>query len=89
MDRRQFVAGAMGAAVVSAKGFAAGFSGGGVDTALKPMAVGLMIQPANGPEEVIARVKNLGMSNCFLSLDAYIGKFTPRSEERRVGKECA
>lgn len=78
MDRRQFVAGAMGAAMVSAKGFGAGFSGGSAtDTALKPMAVGLMIQPANGPEEAIARVKNLGMSNCFLSLDGYIGKFTP------------
>ena len=77
MDRRQFAAGAMGAAMVSAKGFAAGFSGGGADATLKPMAVGLMIQPANGPEEVISRVKKLGMSNCFLSLDAYIGKFTP------------
>ena len=78
MDRRQFVASAMGAAMVSAKGFGAGFSGGSAtDTALKPMAVGLMIQPANGPEEAIARVKNLGMSNCFLSLDGYIGKFTP------------
>lgn len=43
---------------------------------LKPMAVGLMIQPANGPEEVISRVKSMGMTNCFLSLDAYIGKFS-------------
>jgi L-ribulose-5-phosphate 3-epimerase len=78
MDRRDFLAAAMGAVVVSAKGFAAGFSGArGGDAALKPMAVGLMISPANGPEEVISRVKKLGMSNCFLSLDAYIGKFTP------------
>ncbi len=78
MDRRQFVAGAMGAAMVSAKGFATGFSGANATgAALKPMAVGLMIQPASGPEEVISRVKKLGMSNCFLSLDAYIGKFTP------------
>ena len=78
MNRRQFVAGAMGAAMVSAKGFATGFSGANATgAALKPMAVGLMIQPASGPEEVISRVKKLGMSNCFLSLDAYIGKFTP------------
>jgi len=78
MDRRQFVAGAMGAAMVSAKGFAAGFSGANATgSALKPMAVGLMIQPASGPEEVISRVKKLGMTNCFLSLDGYIGKFTP------------
>ena len=78
MDRRQFVAGAMGAAMISAKGFAAGFSSANATgSVLKPMAVGLMIQPANGPEEAISRVKKLGMSNCFLSLDGYIGKFTP------------
>jgi L-ribulose-5-phosphate 3-epimerase len=44
---------------------------------LPPMAVGLMIQPANGAEAAIARVKELGLSNCFLSLDGYIGHFTP------------
>jgi sugar phosphate isomerase/epimerase len=41
------------------------------------MAVGLMIQPASGAETAISRVKDLGLSNCFLSLDAYIGHFTP------------
>jgi sugar phosphate isomerase/epimerase len=50
-------------------------------SSLKPMAVGLMIPlgptPDRSPETVIARVQNLGMTNCFLSLDAYIGKFTP------------
>jgi len=40
------------------------------------MALGLMVQPAHGPEAVIARVKQLGLPTCFLSLDAYIGKFT-------------
>jgi L-ribulose-5-phosphate 3-epimerase len=44
---------------------------------LKPMAVGLMIPVGRNPEEVISRVKTLGMSNCFLQLDAYVGKFTP------------
>ncbi|HEX4021761.1 MAG TPA: sugar phosphate isomerase/epimerase family protein [Acidobacteriaceae bacterium] len=44
-------------------------------SALKPMAVGLMIEPASGPEASIARVNELGLSNCFLSLDGYIGKF--------------
>jgi hydroxypyruvate isomerase len=38
------------------------------------MAVGLIIQPANGAEAAIARVQDLGMSNCFLSLDGYLGK---------------
>jgi len=36
-----------------------------------------MIQPANGAEAAISRVKEMGMSNCFLSLDGYIGKFSP------------
>ena len=46
-------------------------------SSLKPMAVGLMIQPASGAEVAISRVKDLGLSNCFLSLDGYIGHFTP------------
>jgi len=50
--------------------------------ALPPMAVGLIIQPANGAEAAIARVRDLGMSNCFLSLDGYLGKMTkPLAEE--------
>lgn len=43
---------------------------------LEPLAVGLMIQPASGPEAAIARVKELGLTNCFLSLDGYINHFT-------------
>jgi sugar phosphate isomerase/epimerase len=43
---------------------------------LAPMAVGLIIQPANGAEAAISRVHDLGMSNCFLSLDGYLGKFS-------------
>lgn len=44
---------------------------------LKPMALGVLIKPADGPEATILRVKQLGLDNCFFSLDAYIGKFTP------------
>ncbi len=44
---------------------------------LKPMALGLLIKPADGPEATISRVKNMGFTNCFFSLDAYIGKYTP------------
>jgi L-ribulose-5-phosphate 3-epimerase len=43
---------------------------------LKPMAVGLLISPHDAPEATIRRVHDLGFSNCFLSLDGYIGKFT-------------
>jgi L-ribulose-5-phosphate 3-epimerase len=82
MDRRQFLActtAAVGAGVVSAKAFGGGVSGAGIGAdktqGLKPMAVGVLISPAQGPEETISRVKKLGMNNCFLSLDGYIGKF--------------
>lgn len=45
--------------------------------ALKPMALGLLISPYGAPEAAIRRVHDLGFSNCFLSMDGYIGKFTP------------
>jgi L-ribulose-5-phosphate 3-epimerase len=41
------------------------------------MPLGLLISPAEGPEETIRRVHELGITTCFFSLDAYIGKFTP------------
>ncbi|MDE1177874.1 MAG: sugar phosphate isomerase/epimerase [Edaphobacter sp.] len=43
----------------------------------KPMAMGLLIKPYPNVEERIAVVKQLGIPTCFLSLDSYIGKFTP------------
>ena len=43
---------------------------------LKPMALGLVISPYGAPEATIKRVRDMGFSNCFLSLDGYIGKFT-------------
>ncbi len=45
--------------------------------AVKPMALGLVISPFGAPEAIIRRVHDLGLSTCFLSLDGYIGKFTP------------
>jgi L-ribulose-5-phosphate 3-epimerase len=41
------------------------------------MALGLVISPFAAPEERLSRVKDLGFSACFLSLDGYIGNFTP------------
>jgi L-ribulose-5-phosphate 3-epimerase len=41
------------------------------------MPLGLLITPADGPEETIRRVHDLGFPTTFFSLDAYIGKFTP------------
>ena len=40
------------------------------------MTLGLVISPAPGSYASIQRVKELGFSTCFLSLDAYLGKFT-------------
>ncbi len=83
MQRRAFLGAAIGAAVIQASAFGKGrgisevlpSSGGASPDALKPMALGLMIQPATGAEAAIARVKDLGLPTCFLSLDGYIGKF--------------
>ncbi|MBT9333190.1 sugar phosphate isomerase/epimerase [Acidipila sp. 4G-K13] len=50
---------------------------GEAPAAVKPMALGLVIEPSNGPEETLARVKNLGFTTCFFSLDGYLGKYTP------------
>jgi L-ribulose-5-phosphate 3-epimerase len=46
------------------------------------LPLGLLISPAEGPEETIRRVHDLGFPTCFLSLDAYIGKFTPQLAEQ-------
>jgi sugar phosphate isomerase/epimerase len=74
MDRRQFL-GAASAAVAAgalkpAKAFAAA-------KPLKPMELGLLIVPFGAPEEKFRVLKELGLTNCFLSLDGYINGFTP------------
>lgn len=75
MDRRTFL-GAATAAVTT--GIHPIFSPAQSETGkLKPMAVGLLISPYGAPEATIKRVHDMGFSNCFLSLDGYINKFTP------------
>jgi L-ribulose-5-phosphate 3-epimerase len=75
MHRREFVtlasAAALGAGVKPAAGTDSSAS------LLKPMDLGLIIAPFDNPEERIGRVRELGFSNCFLSLDGYLGHFTP------------
>ncbi len=77
MHRREFLSGAVSTALFSTaiqtSAFAYAPSAG--EGHLKPMAVGLLIQPAAGPEAAISRVHELGLSNCFLSMDAYLGKY--------------
>lgn len=83
MQRRAFLGAAISTAMMQASAYCKGRAisgvlaglGGASPDALKPMALGLMIQPASGAEAAIARVKELGLPTCFLSLDGYIGKF--------------
>lgn len=70
MNRRMFMAAASASVVV--QNFPTAFAA----PAIKPMAVGLLIKPTDAPEVRIKRVHDMGFSNCFLSLDDYIGRFT-------------
>lgn len=71
MDRRTFVR------MTSAALLAAKMVNTQAQTAPpKPMELGLLVTPHDGPEMVFARVRALGFSNCFLSLDGYLGHFT-------------
>jgi L-ribulose-5-phosphate 3-epimerase len=85
MRRRDFLSSAAAAAALLptaalAETFAPGPAGAPQSTAADThaMPLGLLIAPAKAPEETIRRVHDLGLPTCFLSLDAYIGKFTPQ-----------
>ena len=76
MNRRHF-AGLTAAAVLahglkSASAFAAT-----TPAPLKPLALGWVISPYGAPEEHFRTVHELGFPSVFLSLDKYIGNFTP------------
>ena len=80
MDRRDFVrlaAAATASAGVAHAVPAAALASSPSGPALKPMELGLLIVPFGAPEEHIRRVRELGFSNCFFSLDGYIDGFTP------------
>jgi sugar phosphate isomerase/epimerase len=44
---------------------------------VKPFELGLLIVPFGAPEEKFRVLHDLGLTNCFLSLDGYINGFTP------------
>src|SRR6266568_1739653 len=75
MDRRTFL-GAASAAIVAERLHPAISYAAAKLAPLKPMALGLLISPFGAPEETVRRVHDLGFTNCFLSLDGYINKFT-------------
>lgn len=75
MDRRTFLGVASAAILAEGLRPAAGFAAPS-PAPLKPMELGLLVSPFGAPEATIRRVHDLGFSNCFLSLDGYIGGFT-------------
>jgi L-ribulose-5-phosphate 3-epimerase len=93
MRRREFLSTAVGVPMLADAAVAIGAAAkwptrdatGASAATPAPMAVGLMIQPADGAEASIARVKELGLTNCFLSLDGYIGHFTAALAEQLSG----
>jgi len=76
MDRRTFLS-AASAVAVSQVIHPSALVADTKASSLKPMALGLLVSPYGAPEATIRRVHDLGFNNCFLSLDGYIGKFTP------------
>ena len=70
MDRRTFLGAASAALLANALPATA------AQRTLKPMELGLLISPFGAPEATFKRVRDIGFSNCFLSLDGYIGGFT-------------
>ncbi len=86
MERRKFLGVAAAAALAHAAAFAYGDAGAvtaapSESDAVEPMELGLLIAPAKAPEQTIRRVHDLGFKTCFLSLDGYIGKFTPQTAD--------
>ena len=76
MDRREFLSFTTAAVITQSLGTSSALAAPPAPP-LKPMALGLLIVPFGAPEEHIRRVRDLGFTNCFLSLDGYIGSFTP------------
>jgi L-ribulose-5-phosphate 3-epimerase len=72
MDRRRFL-GMAGAVTIAGSMPTLADGAGAEPPPLKPMALGLIINPFGDPEKIIGRVRELGLSNCFLSLDGYLG----------------
>lgn len=76
MDRRTFLAAASSAVVTD---FILSKTVQAQTRTVKPFELGLLVSPYGAPEATIKRVHDLGFTNCFLSLDGYINKFTPQA----------
>lgn len=76
MDRREFLG--LASTAVAVQGLSSAASWAKAPAPLKPMELGLLIVPFSAPEEKVRLLRELGLTNCFLSLDGYIGRFTPQ-----------
>jgi len=76
LNRREFLSLTSAALAASALNPSAAFAAP-APPPLKPFALGLLIVPFGAPEEKFRVLKDLGLNNCFLSLDGYINGFTP------------
>lgn len=86
MQRRTFLKSTIQAcAGLAVSGPTFGEASQSVIESYKPMALGLLIKPFPNPEAKIALVHELGLPTCFLSLDGYLGKFTPELAKQMSG----
>src|ERR1700761_134683 len=87
MRRRVFLQAALCTGVLSTSRIAAALAdlGAPAHNPFPPMALGLVIKPQPDSLADIDRVKELGLPTCFLSLDAYIGKFSRTYADQMSG----
>jgi L-ribulose-5-phosphate 3-epimerase len=71
MNRRHFVG--LAASAMVAQGLPRAFAA----APIKPFALGLVIKPFGAPEDHLRTVHELGFPTVFLSMDQYLGSFTP------------
>ena len=76
LNRREFLSLTSAALAASAVNPSAAFAAPPIPP-LKPFALGLLIVPKGAAEDKFRVLRDLGLNNCFLQLDAYINGYTP------------
>ena len=76
LNRRDFLSLTSAAVAASVVNPSAAFAAPTVSP-LKPFALGLLIVPSGAAEDKFRVLRDLGLNNCFLQLDAYINGYTP------------
>jgi len=76
LNRRDFLSLTSAAVAASVANPSAAFATPAVPP-LKPFALGLLIVPSGAAEDKFRVLRELGLNNCFLQLDAYINGYTP------------